>query len=199
MKTRTNGGYASQSYWKKRSDLLYYRYIDFIIRSAGASATSLLDVGSGNCPYLEWFHWIPDRVSIDINVPYESTNVRAIKGDIHQVDFAKRFSLVTCLQVLEHVPKAAAFSRRLQELGDLVIISVPYKWSTQPKPTPGHVHDPVDYQKVVDWFGREANYKIIVREPFLNKKSMRLIALFDKDPHRKFGSQLRSSRVPPLP
>ena len=47
------GAYGDGSYWKERQDLLYYKYLDFIIRSIGQEAVSLLDVGTGNCPYLE--------------------------------------------------------------------------------------------------------------------------------------------------
>jgi hypothetical protein len=63
---------------------------------------------------------------------------------------------------------------------------VPYKWGDEPRRTPGHVHDPVTYEKLTGWMGREANYKIIVEEPFQQLKSKRLIALYDRDPDRKF-------------
>ena len=104
--------YKTRLYWKKRSKLMYYRYIQRIVEKLGAEAKSMIDVGSGNCPYLEWFDWIPERVSVDIGVPYSSDHVRGITGDIFQLEFPKRFDLCTCLQVLEHVPDAAAFGRR---------------------------------------------------------------------------------------
>ena len=109
----TTKGYASRSYWRQRSDMLYYRYIDWIIRATGAQAESLIDVGSGNCPYLDWFDWIGDRVSVDIRVPYAGPGIRPIKGDILTLDFPKRFDSCTCLQVLEHVPDVEPFARRL--------------------------------------------------------------------------------------
>ena len=190
-----SGTYASQSYWRKRSDMLYYRYIDWIVRATGANARSLIDVGSGNCPYLDWFDWIPERVSVDIRVPYAGPGIRSITGDIHRLTFPERFDICSCLQVLEHVPEAGLFAQRLLTLGRLVIVSVPYKWSTTPVRTQGHIHDPVDYEKLTRWMGREANYKIIVEEPFSVKKNKRLIALYDEDPERKFNSSLREGMI----
>lgn len=192
----SENAYANQSYWKGRSDLLYYRYIDYILRAVGRDARSLIDVGSGNCPYLEWFDWIPEKISVDIRVPYSSENVTPIKGDIHAMDFSKAFDICTCFQVLEHVPEAEAFARRLLELGELVVVSVPYLWATEPRRTTGHVHDPVDYEKLTGWMGREANYKIIVTEPFTgNARGRRLIALYDRDRERRFGNEVRKNRI----
>lgn len=192
---KNGGGFASGEYWRKRSDMMYYRYLDYIIRSVGAKASSLIDVGSGNCPYLDWWDWIPERVSVDIRVPYSSEGVVGIQGDIFKLAFDKTFDLCTCFQVLEHVPDAEAFARRLLELGELVIVSVPYKWGDKPRVTPGHVHDPVSYEKLTGWMGREANYKIIVEEPFGRLKNKRLIALYDKDPERTFGPGTGKGRI----
>src|SRR5690554_2100165 len=117
--SKGSGGFSTGNYWRKRSDMMYYRYLDYIIRSVGASADSLIDVGSGNCPYLDWWDWISHRVSVDIRVPYESAGVNGIQGDIFELEFDKIFDLCTCFQVLEHVPEAERFSRRLLELGKL--------------------------------------------------------------------------------
>ena len=195
-KTASRSGrddYASGSYWRKRSDMMYYRYIDYILRSVGKDAGSLIDVGTGNCPYLDWWDWIPERVSVDIRVPYNSDGVKGIQGDIFEMRFAAPFDICTCFQVLEHVPEAESFAHRLQELGRLTIVSVPYKWRNTPKPTPGHVHDPVTYEKLTGWMGREANYRIIVEEPFSGVK--RLIALYDADTTRRFGREAGRDRI----
>ncbi|MFN3825168.1 MAG: class I SAM-dependent methyltransferase [Pseudorhodobacter sp.] len=185
--------YASQRYWRERSDMIYYRYIDYMVRCVGKDAQRMLDVGSGNCPYPEWFDWIETRISVDIRVPYASDKVQGIQGDIHELDLGEPFDLVTCFQVLEHVPDATRFARRLLDLGRLLMVSVPYNWPTEP-PTPGHVHDPVSDAKLDDWMGREANYKMVVREPFSGPKGARLIAFYDENPKRKFNSALAKGR-----
>jgi hypothetical protein len=186
--------YASGNYWAKRRDMMYYRYIDRLVRTAGADANSLIDVGSGNCPYLEWFYWIERRVSVDIDAPYASETVEGIRGDIHELTFPGRFDLCTCFQVLEHIPDATSFARRLLELSDRVIVSVPYKWPTQPK-TPDHVHDPVTHEKLSAWMGREPNWQMVVSEPVKSPRARRLIAIYDADPSWRLA-MARSRRVP---
>lgn len=190
--------YESGAYWRKRSDMLYYQYFNYIVRCIGADARSMLDVGSGNAPYLEWFDWIPERVSVDLATPYRSKTVRGVEGDVFELAFERPFDLLSCMQVLEHVPEPEPFARRLMELGRLVLISVPYKW---PKgATRSHVNDPVDLDAVVDWFGRPPNYHLVVREPFSKKKGARMFALFDvADPKRAFGSAIREKRRPASP
>lgn len=187
--------YETGSYWRKRSDMLYYQYFYYIIRCIGPNAKSMIDVGSGNAPYLEWFDWIPRRVSVDLEVPYGSDTVEGIVGDIRSLRLAETFDICTCMQVLEHVPEPASFARRLMETGRLVLISVPYKW---PKgANKSHVNDPVDIKNVVDWFGRKPNYHLVVREPFSDRKGARMFALFDvAAPARKFGSGVRAKRRP---
>lgn len=186
--------YADGTYWRQRSDLLYYQYFRYIMRCIGAEATSLVDVGSGNAPYLEWFDWIPERVSVDIRTPYASDTVRGVQGDILKLDLP-RFDICTCLQVLEHVPDPAPFARRLLGLGALVLVSVPLRWPAGA--TRGHVNDPVDLDKLTDWFGVAANYHLAVREPFTGPKGARLFALYDPaDPARRFGAETRNARRP---
>ncbi len=187
--------YTKQVYWRERSDMLYYRYVDYIIRCVASNAQRMIDVGSGNCPYLEWFDWIPDSISIDIRHPYTSPSVKGIRGDILQLSFPARFDICTCLQVLEHVPDPSPFAKRLLELSDVVVVSVPYKWSVIPKPTSGHLHDPVTYGKVAGWFGREANYRIVVKEPFQKRHNERLIAIFARDSAKTFGPEVTKGRA----
>jgi hypothetical protein len=185
--------YVTDGYWAARNDLLYYQYFRMIIRCVGKDAKSILDIGSRNTPYLEWFDWIPKKVAIDIRKPYQSDTVQGIEGDIHKLQFPEKFDICTCMQVLEHVPEVEPFARRLLELGNLLVVSVPYRWPSGK--TNGHVHDPVDAAKLNLWFGREPNYKLLVREPFTGKKGRRLFAIYDPaDPARRFGSSYFSGR-----
>jgi hypothetical protein len=193
-KTRV-GGYESGAYWRGRSDLLYYHYFRCFVRCLAPNAGSLIDIGSGNAPYLEWFDWIPDRVSFDKAHPYRSETVRGVEGDLFATDFERKFDLVTCMQVLEHIPDASCFARRLTELGDLLLVLVPYKWPRGQ--TRGHVNDPVDLAKLSGWFGREPNYSLVVREPFVKRGGARLFAIYDPDPKRVFDAKMRHQARPP--
>lgn len=188
--------YKSGAYWRRRSDLLYYQYFRFIVRCIGTDARSMIDVGSGNAPYLEWFDWIPRKVSVDLEVPYSSKTVEGVAGNILDLTFDETFDLCSCMQVLEHVPDPAPFARRLMELGKVVLISVPYKWPEGSNA--GHVNDPVDLEKVTDWFGRSPDYHLVVREPFMGPKGARMFAIYDvANPGRKFVTKkVRNGRRP---
>ncbi|HYN46966.1 MAG TPA: methyltransferase domain-containing protein [Allosphingosinicella sp.] len=188
-------GYKTGSYWRKRTDLLYYQYMRYMIRCIGVNAGSIIDVGSGNAPYLEWFDWIPEKVSVDLDVPYSSDTVKPITGNILDLSFDRKYDVCTCLQVLEHVPDPAPFARRLFDLSDLVLISVPHKWPAGS--VKSHVNDPVDLGDVERWFGRKPNYNLIVREPFQGRKGERLFALFDVlEPTKLYGREIRAQRRP---
>ncbi|WP_170606523.1 class I SAM-dependent methyltransferase [Ruegeria arenilitoris] len=190
------GNYQSGNYWEARSDLIYYRYVDYVVRVLGAEASSLIDVGTGNCPYLEWFPWIGRRVSIDISSPYVSNNVEGIEANVLNYQFKERFDLCLCLQVLEHVPDPISFSRRLLEIADLVVITVPFQWPEGQ--TKGHLNDPVDLKKLTKWVGRSPNFSTVIAEPFRFKKHERLLAIYDVNlPKRKFGRQdIENRRLP---
>ena len=188
----TDSGYANGAYWQGRTDLMYYKYFFALMRCVAKDAVSLIDVGTGNSGYLEWLDWIPQKDSVDIRVPYESENVRGIKGDIHKLPLM-RYDVCTCLQVLEHIPDPRTFAARLLELGSLVIISVPYNWPANK--TKGHIHDPVDEVKIESWFGRKPNYNFVAKELFLTQNSARMFSIFDPaDKSRKFGGAYWHSR-----
>lgn len=180
-------GYNDGQYWANRSDMLYYAATDRIVRTAGYDAKSLIDVGTGNCPYMDWWDWIPKKVSIDIRAPYSSEQVEAITANILNHKFEEKFDVCTCLQVLEHVQDAKTFARRLFEIGKTVIISVPFMWPEGR--TTGHVHDPVSERKLESWVGRSANQRLIVTEPFGFLKHERLIAIYHTDPKKRFNSK----------
>ena len=172
----TDAAGERRAYWDRRADSLYLQYVFFLARVVGREARSVIDVGSNDCPYLEWLDWIPQKVSVDIDAPYSSPGVEARKGDFLDLDIRESFDLGLCLQVLEHVPDVAAFARKLLLTTPHLIVSVPYRWE------PGeadHIHDPVDEVKLAAWFGRKPNYRIVMREPFFKKR--RMIAYFDRE------------------
>lgn len=182
-------------YWRKRSDLLYYQNFRFLVRCIGRDARSMVDVGSNKSPYLEWFDWIPDRVSVDLEKPYQSEAVKGIEGNIFDLKFEQPFDLCSCMQVLEHVPEPEPFARRLLELGRTLLVSVPYRWPRGSHRE--HVNDPVDLEKLELWFGRKPNYHLVVQEPFAGRTGARMFAIFDiADPGRQFGKELRKGRRP---
>jgi hypothetical protein len=154
-------GAEAPDYWQSRRDAVYLQRVAKLVQSVGCDARSILDVGSNRCPYLDWFEWIPRRVSVDLQAPYFSPTVEGIKADFLTWQAGEKFDLCLCLQVLEHVPDAGAFSRKLLASANRVIVSVPYLWSGSCK---YHVHDPVDDAKIAAWFEREPDVSIVVTE-----------------------------------
>jgi len=147
----------------------------------------MLDVGSNNCPYLDWFPHVPERVSVDLFHPYEAPGVTSIRSDFLTWNPGQKFDVVTCLQVLEHIPDAGAFARKLLEVSNVLVVTVPYKW-----PRGGvksHVHDPVGEEKMLDWFGRRPNFTYRCREVTANV--VRLIHVYDFIPEPWDGLRKR--------
>jgi SAM-dependent methyltransferase len=168
-------GISGKTYWHRRARSAYLREVRRLVTEVAADARSILDVGSNGCAYLDWFRWAPRRVSLDLKNPYSSEAVEGIKADFLAHKFPARFDVVLCLQVLEHVPNAAMFARRLLANAQRhLIVSVPYKWPAGR--CAEHVHDPVDEAKMREWFGRSPDFSKIVAE---RNGIERLVAHFD--------------------
>ena len=155
-------GAAGDAYWNSRKNYVYYQVARILTERLGADCKSLIDVGSSGCPYIDWFPFIPERTSLDLRNPYEAEGIVSIKADFLTWEPQRRYDLVTCMQVLEHVPDAAGFAQKLLSIGDIVIVSVPYKWAAGSSKV--HVHDPVDEKKMQRWFGRAPNFSYVCQE-----------------------------------
>lgn len=165
-------------YWERRKDLLYYQVVRILAAGLAEGAESVLDVGSHGSPYLEWFEDVPVRTSLDLVEPYRAEGITSIVTDYLAWQPDRRYDLVLCLQVLEHVPDARSFARKLLASGRIVIISVPYRWR-QGK-SKNHVQDPVTMRKIQGWFGRKPNFAHLVAEPGMGTE--RLVCVFEEDP-----------------
>jgi len=154
----------TEQYWESRRDAAYLRAVRGICDTIAGHAATVLDVGSSGTPILEWRRAGARRlVSIDLRAPYVADGVESITHDFMGYPIEEPFELVTCLQVLEHVPEPAEFARKLLATGRIVVVSVPYKW---PKGACSfHVHDPIDERLMLSWFGRPPDSQYVVREP----------------------------------
>jgi len=171
-------------YWQHRVDSIYLQVVRHLVTGVADSASSLLDVGSAACPYLEWYDWIPTRTSLDLRNPYTGPGVNSIRSDFLKWEPDREYDVVTCLQVMEHVPAATEFAQKLLSVGKIVVVSLPYKWKAGN--TSSHVHDPVDEEKVLDWFGRKPNYEYIARE--VKSGARRIIHVYERDKDRRWPS-----------
>ena len=165
-----------KKYWKSRADLLYYRAVYQIVSGIGSNAQSIIDIGSADTSYVSWFNWIDRKVQLNLQFRNKTglPGIERIEGDFLAWESAEKFDVALCLQVLEHVPDPRAFCDKLKQVASALVISVPYKWKAGK--SKGHLHDPVDEQKLLVWMGIEPNYKLMVQEPF---GPTRLIAYYD--------------------
>src|SRR5690606_16439743 len=95
---------------------------------------------------------VPNRTSLDLVEPYRADGITSVVSDFLAWEPDRRYDLVLCLQVLEHVRDAKSFARKLLRTGRIVLVSVPYRWPAGV--SKNHVQDPVTIEKLVDWFGR---------------------------------------------
>jgi hypothetical protein len=167
----------SSEYWNRRKHLSYYRLVVDLARKYAPDAKSVLDVGGNGCEYVNWLDWVPERVAIDLE-PFSVPGVQSVCGDFMRHEFGQHFDLVLCLQVLEHQADPADFSQRLLETGDLVIVSVPFKW---PPGDPTHLQDPIDEDKLRSWTGPW------VDSVFANDAARRLITVYRGRTHDDAG------------
>lgn len=187
-------GHMRSNYWGKRSDLKYYRTAVRYARLFAPRARSVLDVGSANCEYINWLDWIPHRVRLDRQKLAPLEGVESIRGDFMEFDPERKFDVVLCLQVLEHLDDPTPFTRKLLAQGKVVVISVPYMWPYRPRSS--HVQDPVDQEKFLSWTGRPWLKMDIVkgRKSGVNR---RLVAVFPGDacsPLQSLELRLRALR-----
>jgi SAM-dependent methyltransferase len=163
----------SLGYWAARNRMLYYQAVFQYAAVAGYDAETVIDIGCGGTDYINWLHWIPKKYMLDFKVRVPSPDVIPIETDFFQFEPPQRFDLALCCQVLEHIEDAAAFCRKLKDVCRHLIVSVPYKWIGN---APGHIHDPVDEEKLLGWMGVRPNNSQVVYEPF---REGRLIAYYN--------------------
>ena len=164
----------NDTYWEGRKDLQYYRTVREFAEKYCPDGKTLLDVGGGvglGCRYLEWFDRY-ERTSVETPTRgCTMDDVRVLHSDFMDWEPDQQYDLVLCRQVLEHVPDASAFARKLLECGCVVIISVPYRWPAGA--CSEHVHDPVDESKLNAWTEREPVESAVV--------DSRLVAVYSQD------------------
>lgn len=171
---------TNPDYWEGRKNYLYYQVVRVLATGISKDATAILDVGSSGCPYLEWFPDVPHRTSLDLRKPYEAEGIKSITSNYLKWEVDRHYDLVLCLQVLEHVPDAASFAKKLLASGRIVVASVPYKWKDGS--VSSHVHDPVDEAKMLSWFGRQPNYSYVCQEVLSGAR--RLVCVYDDSPRK---------------
>lgn len=172
---QSTGATERRQYWRARQLALYYQAVFQVVSVVGDEASSILDVGSADTDYINWFDWIPKRTQLNLGFRSDApAGVERIATDFLTWTPPHKYDVVLCMQVLEHVDEVEAFCAGLKVVARGLVVSVPYKW--REGGTKGHIHDPVDEAKLAGWMQLKPNHWLIVPEPFGPK---RLIAYYD--------------------
>lgn len=166
---------AWEDYWRLRKKFVYLHICRRLIEVISHSATVVADVGSNKSPLLDFYGKIEKKFSVDIDSPYVADDVISVKEDFYNWEPPISVQVASCFQVIEHVPDPAKFAKRLLELFEVSIVSVPY---LEPAGlNPGHINNDIDLETLIDWFGRAPNFYYIAKELSGDE---RIICVFDR-------------------
>lgn len=153
----------------------YYKVVKQWV--AGLSpGESILDVGGSDTPVASWgtFQW---RVNVNKEEVVDRVDgVNYVIQDFMEYEHGSKYSVVTCLQVMEHLADdmVKPFAAKLLATGGTVIVSVPHEWPVGE--CAEHLQDPIDYGKFLGWFDKSPSVVRRVEEP---TGWGRLVARFD--------------------
>lgn len=140
-------------YKQKRKDYLYYKILTKILMIiSDKKQNSIIDVGSKG---MDLISELPQEIkySVCLTKPLDSPKVKSFKMDFFDFKPDIKFDIVTCFQVIEHVKQARDFVQKLQNTGDNLLISLPYKWKENV--CKYHCQDPIDENKIFCWTNKK--------------------------------------------
>tara|TARA_R110002073_G_scaffold20209_5_gene72802 strand:- start:6689 stop:7195 length:507 start_codon:yes stop_codon:yes gene_type:complete len=161
-------------YAEQRRGMNYYSAVKDAIEQH-SPGESILDVGCGGTDTVMAGSF-KRRYAINKDaIPNWKPDAELIIGPWPEVELPQsRFDVVTCCQVIEHLPDEVIpeFVSRLEAVAGVLIVSVPYLW---PKGLCRyHTQDPVHLSKFRGWFTRKISRLRIVEDDNLK----RLVAVF---------------------
>lgn len=162
-----------EKYYNERKESNYYKKVVELVNNFN-KITSIIDIGGRRSPVLENLNKSIYRCSLDIQPIKEfSKEIHLITANFYTWIPDKKYDIILCLQVLEHLDNPREFAQKLFSVGKIVIISVPYKW---PKGfCKYHVQDPVDEKLIKAWVDREPTMSYIISD----KNVERIICVYE--------------------
>jgi len=150
-----------EKYYEERKEYNYYKKVNEILSKL--QFTSIIDIGGRKSPILEKINNNIYKSLLDISkINNDDKNINYITADFYKWVPDKKYDVVLCLQVLEHLEKPTEFAQKLFDTGNKVIISLPYKWAK------GfcvhHIQDPVDEKLIKQWTNRNPLETYIIED-----------------------------------
>lgn len=139
--------------------------------------SSILDVGCLDTPTATWGEF-DRRYTVDIAHDPKLPDVESFVADFRTWKPPHRMTVVTCLQVLEHLPDAIVedFGDKLRTISDYTIASVPFMWP--PGLEADHKQDPIDLAKFSRFMGGPPNEYAIIKDT----KHLRIVGRWNNLP-----------------
>ena len=159
-----------KQYYNERKDYHYYKQVKDVLRDLDFS--SIIDIGCRKSPMIKGLGKNVYKAMLDLQEIPPADGIHMIKADFYTWKPDRKYDVVLCLQVLEHLDKPKKFAQKLLQVGKTVIISVPYKWAKHS--CKHHTQDPVDESKIKGWMGREPNEHYVVTD----KGKRRIICVY---------------------
>lgn len=172
--------FFGSAYMKRRSNLDYYKAIVRLAQHYAPDAKTVIDVGAP-WPFVTAFDWIPEKTMLNDRYPdgISAPGTTFIQTDFYKFEPEKKYDLVICNQVMEHVDYPQHFAMKLLSIGkvrrdafvgsllfavllqaqseypifiQVVIASVPYKWPAAH--SFGHKQHLIEIRTFLNWFNR---------------------------------------------
>lgn len=180
----------------KNTNREQFRYYDSMYYTAlqyGADAHTILEVGCASDPFIKYLDWADNRTCVapyfvdysNNNAKRKDNKVEKITADFmeYELPLNKKFDLLLCNQVLEHVSNPKAFMLKLIDSAETSIISVPFDWgncgSKEDKHGCNHVTDNITYKRLLMWtHPHKPIHSTIVTEKVDSKFNKRIILVY---------------------
>lgn len=161
------------NYWESRQHLGYYVLVRAWLRMLSPGA-SILDVGCFDTPTVLWGDF-QRRYTVDAEHDPHFPGVQSHVGLWLPYELPERMSVITCLQVLEHLPDelVTKFAHKLLVNADHTIVSVPYEWPAGDELA--HLQDPISLEKFTAMMGSTPLEQVIVHDG----RRLRLVARWE--------------------
>lgn len=167
-------------YWNRRSSFGYYVLVKAWLESIAPmhnGERSILDVGCLDTPTATWA-FFDKRYTVDIEHDPKLFGVQSFIADFLTWEPPHHMTVVTCLQVLEHLPNEVVydFGAKLRSFSDYTIVSVPFMWA--PGFEPDHKQDPIDLDKFSRFMGEPPHEYAIIKDT----KHLRIVGRWNNLP-----------------